>query len=484
MEPDAPTTAGPAGGARPLTDVEFDDSLVWSLIEATPDGIVIVDAGGRILLVNQRTEDLFGYDRGDLLGKPVETLLPEPVRDVHRAHRTRYRAEPRVRAMGGGLELRGRRSDGREFPVEISLSPLHSDAGTFVIATVRDVTERLAVEEENRRIRHTLDATKDAVFLFDPHTLRFCYVNQGAVEQVGYHRDELLGMTPLHLNPEITEGEFRALLAPLIDGSVTARTVQTVHRHRSGRDVPVEVVVQYPPAREGTTRLMVALVRDVTERLETERRLREAAQELALARQVLAVTEDRERIARDLHDSVIQRLFAAGMTLQGTLGRLQDGAARERVERAVTELDETIREIRSAIFGLQAPVDGGPGLRGELIRLVAEARPALGFSPRLQFAGPVESVAPEIAEQLLPSLREALANVARHASATSVRITLDVGDEVVLRVVDDGVGLRGEVVGGHGLRNLADRAALVGGTCTVGRGDDGGTVVEWRVPSG
>jgi PAS domain S-box-containing protein len=484
MEPDAPATTGPAGGVRPLTDVEFDDSLVWSLIEAVPDGIVIVDSQGRIILVNQQTEELFGYDRGDLLGKPVETLLPEHLREPHRAHRTRYRAEPRVRAMGSGLELRGRRSDGREFPVEISLSPLLSGTDTFVIATVRDVTERLAVEEENRRIRHTLDATKDAVFLFDPQTLRFCYVNQGAVEQVGYRRDELLGMTPLHLNPEISERELRALLAPLIDGSVTARTVQTVHRHRSGRDVPVEMVVQYPPAREGTTRLMVALVRDVTERLETERRLREAAHELALARQELAVTEDRERIARDLHDTVIQRLFAAGMTLQGTLARLEEGPTRERIELAVTELDETIREIRSAIFGLRTPVDGGPGLRGELVRLVAEARPALGFSPRLRFAGPVESIDPAIAEQLLPSLREALANVARHASATAVRITLEVGDEVVLRVVDDGVGVSGEVVGGQGLRNLAERAALVGGTCTVGRADGGGTVVEWRAPSG
>jgi len=639
MEPDSPPTTGHGGGARPLTDVEFDDALVWSLVEAAPDGIVITDDAGKILLVNQRTEDLFGYDRGDLLGKPVEVLLPERARSIHRAHRTRYRAEPRVRAMGSGLDLRARRSDGGEFPVEISLSPLDAGTGTLVIATVRDISDRVAAEEENRRIRHILDATQDAVFIFDPTTLRFSYVNQGAAEQVGYRHDELLAMTPLHLNPELDEAGFRELLAPLLDGSVTARTVQTVHRHRSGRDVPVEMVMQYPPAREGTQRLMVALVRDIGERLETERRLRqneermlalyrvasdpgvaadeqfaemlrvagtlldadgallarpcggdhvlehgwtrrpeapdatavlgsaaallavdlgglvaehdlgssahpsgEAARqlgvaswlsvpvevagqswaslafwsltprepwregdvqfvrllanwmgrteernrtlhELGLARQELAVTEDRERIARDLHDTVIQRLFAAGMTLQGTLGRLDDGPARERIERAVAELDETIREIRSAIFGLQAPADGGPGLRGELARVVHEARPALGFSPRLQFDGPVESIAAPVAEQLLPSLREALANIARHASATAVRIVLSVGDEVVLSVTDNGVGVPDEVIGGHGLRNLADRAALLGGSCSVARADGGGTVVVWRVPA-
>jgi PAS domain S-box-containing protein len=108
---------------RPLSDIGLSDELVWGLFDAAPDGIVMIDESGRIVLVNRQVEDLFGYDRSELLGRTVEELLPEGLRQVHKAHRTRYRAEPRTRAMGSDLMLLGRRKDGAEFPVEISLSP-------------------------------------------------------------------------------------------------------------------------------------------------------------------------------------------------------------------------------------------------------------------------------------------------------------------------------------------------------------------------
>ncbi len=337
---------------RPLADAGLDDRVIWGVVEAAPDGIVMADLGGKVLLVNQRTEELFGYDRGELLGKSVDMLLPEALRLAHAGHRADYSSGPRTRSMGAGFDLLGRRRDGSQFPVEISLSPITSDGGTAVIATIRDISDRLAAEQENRRIRHTL-----------------------------------------------------------------------------------------------------------------------------------AITEDRERIARDLHDTVIQRLFAAGMTLQGAAARVTDAEARVRVEKAVDELDATIKEIRTAIFALQAPPDGGPGLRGELVRLTNELRPALGFSPRMQFDGAVEGIHPTVAENMVPALREALSNVARHANASSVRVIIDVHDDVCLTVVDDGVGIPDSVVGGNGLANLTARAEKLGGSCAARRGDAGGSVFEWRVPA-
>jgi len=203
---------------RPLADLGLRDDIVWSLVDAAPDGIVMADEGGNILLVNRQTETQFGYDRGELLGRSVDDLLPERFRQVHRAHRTRYRAEPRMRPMGAGISLFGRRKDGTEFPLEISLSPLRVDDRLMVVAAVRDITDRVAIEAEAERVGKLLDATHDGLFIFDGDTLRFTYVNQGAIEQVGYELEQLLGMTPLHIAPEFTESEFRALLAPLVGG--------------------------------------------------------------------------------------------------------------------------------------------------------------------------------------------------------------------------------------------------------------------------
>ncbi|WP_199424146.1 sensor histidine kinase [Actinotalea solisilvae] len=198
----------------------------------------------------------------------------------------------------------------------------------------------------------------------------------------------------------------------------------------------------------------------------------------------LAVYEERDRIARDLHDVVIQRLFGAGLTVQSMLPRLPD-ALRDGGERLVDELDEAVRELRTAIFALHRPDADGAGLRGRLHDLVRTVSAQLGHRPRLRLVGPLDALVDEhLADHVLAVVGEALTNVARHAraGATSVHVTADAG-ELVVEVTDDGVGLPDVVdAAGEGLRNLASRAAELGGTCTVGRRAGGGTRVEWRVP--
>ena len=196
-----------------------------------------------------------------------------------------------------------------------------------------------------------------------------------------------------------------------------------------------------------------------------------------------AVFEDRDRIARDLHDLVIQRLFATGMQLEGA-GRLvatHPEEARSRVTRAVDDLDATIRELRSTIYGLQAPRDDRPSLRALVLQAVDAATEQLGFAPSLRMDGLVDTLIPEgVAEHLLAALREALSNAARHAAASAVEVRLTVADgEVELRVSDDGVGMR---TGGRrsGLANLAARAESLGGDLLIDPADAGGTTVRWR----
>lgn len=201
--------------------------------------------------------------------------------------------------------------------------------------------------------------------------------------------------------------------------------------------------------------------------------------------QRLALVEDRERIARDLHDTVIQRLFATGLTLQATARVVhQDAdAAYARLDAAVDDLDLTVKHIRSAIFGLES---GGPapaGLRDRVLGLCRDTAGALGNEPVCLFDGPVDSAAADdLASDLLATLREALSNVARHASATSVKVEVRATEHVTLLVCDDGVGppVR-DAARGHGLNNMAARAINRGGQFELRSGEPG-TVLEWRVP--
>ncbi|HEX6312773.1 MAG TPA: GAF domain-containing protein [Acidimicrobiia bacterium] len=199
--------------------------------------------------------------------------------------------------------------------------------------------------------------------------------------------------------------------------------------------------------------------------------------------QSLAVVEDRDRIARDLHDRVIQRLFATGMSLQATARFTNEPDVTARVQQSVEEIDETIREIRNTIFALGST--SRRGIRLDILSVADDARRALGFVPTVHLEGPVETMVPdELAEELLAVLREALSNVARHAKASRVDVVVAAGADLVLRVVDDGGGFaRGE--GGRGLRNMEDRARALGGKFSINTDTgDVGTVLEWRVPLG
>jgi len=197
--------------------------------------------------------------------------------------------------------------------------------------------------------------------------------------------------------------------------------------------------------------------------------------------QLLAVFEDRDRIGRDLHDLVIQRLFAIGLSLQGTARLVDRDDVRARLDVAVDDLDATIKDIRRSIFALGSVGDTAD-LQSEVTRMVDRAAGTLKFRPSLEFEGPVRTlVPPEVAPELLAVLAEALSNASRHARARRVSVVLSAGDEIVVTVSDDGRGMPAGVEE-SGLANMRERAARLGGQCLVTSDPDGGTTVRWSVP--
>lgn len=204
--------------------------------------------------------------------------------------------------------------------------------------------------------------------------------------------------------------------------------------------------------------------------------------------QRMTVLEDHQRIARDLHDSVIQRLFAIGLSLQAMSRLVQDAQAQQRLVAAIDDLDSTVRHIRTVIFDVEAPRSArDAGVRGKVLDVAHEVGRALGFEPRVTFAGPLDTtVLDPLADDVVATLREALSNATRHAQSRHLDIELTVTETfVVLRVSDDGIGFavdRADSAGGHGLRNMRTRAERLGGHLDITAGPDGGTVVEWHAP--
>ncbi|HET8601485.1 MAG TPA: GAF domain-containing sensor histidine kinase [Segeticoccus sp.] len=222
---------------------------------------------------------------------------------------------------------------------------------------------------------------------------------------------------------------------------------------------------------------------------ETMTAVADFAQQAALAlvagraqrdRSRMALLEDRERIARDMHDHVIQRLFATGLSLQSAARLAQHPLVRARLEDAVDELDESIRHIRHTIFELHRPIPTG-GLRAELHSLVDDITQSLGFPPRLSIEGSLGGLADGLEADIVAVVREGLSNIARHAHASKASVDITAGDRICIVVTDDGVGADPGLAR-SGLVNLGSRAAARSGTFDVRRGEPRGTVLSWEVP--
>ncbi|WP_418955581.1 GAF domain-containing protein [Streptomyces tritici] len=297
--------------------------------------------------------------------------------------------------------------------------------------------------------------------------------SRGTLAAAALSRDGLITVADVEHDPRITTQpeRWRGF------GPAVAVTVGTKERmsgvlilaRRTGRPVFTSAEISALPGFAGQAALA----------LELADRRRDAEQ--------VSLLEDRDRIARDLHDLAIQRLFATGMTLQSARRFVEHPQAADRIGRAIDDLDATIKIIRSTIFGLRAHEVAGtaPQLRSSVVKAVDVAASTLGFAPALRMEGLLDTDVPaEAAEEVVAVIGEALTNVARHAQARHAEVAVVVEEAVLaVTVSDDGIGMRPGVAR-SGLRNLTERAERLGGDMSVRArpGGTGGTLLEWRIP--
>ncbi len=456
---------------------ERAETRVRELIESAPDGMVEVNAQGKIKLVNAQVEKLFGYRRDELLGREVEVLISERSRNGDLSKQTSLFQALSERAMGAAWELVGIDKNGREFPIEISLSPLKTEEGEMVAGAIRDISQRRAMEEAIISQAALLDAANDAIWVAGMDE-RITYWSKGAERLYGWTREEATGQSPHELLHTKFPIPFEEIARQRKLGGWQG---ELVHTKRDG--TLVTVMSSWTVLRDSQNNLTgwLQINTDISGQRRSEESLR-----LLSGRLLQLQDEERRRLARELHDSAGQMLAALAMHLTPLQNDLVYPKAADAVRESIGLVHELSKELRTISHLLHPPLLDEVGLASAL-RWFLE-----GFTERSKIAVDCElpedfgRLPQELETAVFRIVQECLTNIHRHSGSPVARVSIArLDDEIRIEVEDRGKGISPEQqramdFGGKlgvGITGMRERLRQLGGRLEIHSSRDGTLVV-------
>ncbi|MGA9679659.1 MAG: PAS domain S-box protein [Mycobacterium sp.] len=463
-------------GERYLSESLLNKSLrerlcdVDAMVDAITDyAIVQLDVNGTVVRWCPGAQASMGYLAAEVLDRSVSMFYTEEDRAAGLAERELAAARESKRFEFEGWRVR---KDGQRFRAGVALTPIQEETGAITGFTkvIRDIT---AQHQRAETMFHgLLESAPDAMVIVASDG-RIMLANAQTDQMFGYRRQALIGREVKMLVPPRFRDSHERRRTSFFANPEPRRMGAGLHLwglRCDGTEFPIEVSLS--PLRTDQGVLVSAAIRDITEQLAVQ-------SELADARAKAEVFAERDRIAGELQDHAIQRVFAVGLALQAAISRARSADVQQRLNAAVDDLHAVVHDFRRAIFGLRDRSSNITGLRQRLDEVIVQLSGDLDTT--VQYKGPLSVVEAALAEHAEAVVKEAISNAVRHSQATRLTIAIDVADELSIDVVDNGKGIAHDITGA-GLGNLRQRAEAAGGTLTIGDRPGGGAWLRWVAP--
>jgi PAS domain S-box-containing protein len=463
------------------------------------DPIITVDEAQRVVVFNPAAEQAFGYAKADVIGRPLEMLIPERFRAPHHDHVARFGTTGVTsRRMGAQAVLVARRNGGDEFPIEASISQHVDGNRRFYTVILRDVSERIRsaalLERSEARLRGILDSAMDGIITVDANQ-RVIFYNDAAEAMFGWSREEAIGAPLSMFIPERFRSTHAEHVQAFGDTGTTSRRMGGALRvvtglRRNKEEFPIDASISQIETSD--SRFFTVILRDVTSRFQAIEALRRSKQELQELGAAAHMTREQEksRIARELHDELGQMLTMLQMDVAWCRERshAEDPAFAGKLDRMSTLLKSTIAATRRIASDLRPLMLDDLGLVPSIEWLVENFGQRTGIACDLTVGDASVELSQAQATAVFRIVQESLTNIAKHAQASHADIAIEKEDgQLVVRIEDDGVGFvptGPRKPSSLGLFGLRERAQLLGGEATIDSTPGQGTMVEARFPLG